>query len=228
MVRVEDIPIFAMLEKEDLKKISEDLLIKHYKKDSILFYEGERSEFLHILIQGDVKLYKTSPKGTQVQINRLSAPSLIAEFVCFEEESFPATCEFVTDGSVGLLHFKILYKYLSIPAFSMTLIRSLTKKVLLLSSLLHQETILSSEAKIAHLMIKKYSIFNRLKNNEIASMLNITPETFSRIISRFKKEQIIHFENHKLKILDQDKLYNIVETNRLKECTHCIDRHLAK
>jgi CRP/FNR family transcriptional regulator len=98
----------------------------------------------------------------------------------------------------------------------------LTGKVLLLSSLVHKETILSSEAKIADLMIKKRSVFNRLKNNEIASMLNLTPETFSRILTKFKKEHIIAIDNHQLKILNEDALYMIVETNTIKECTNCI------
>ncbi|MCB4780884.1 MAG: helix-turn-helix domain-containing protein, partial [Sulfurovum sp.] len=79
-----------------------------------------------------------------------------------------------------------------------------------------------SEAKVADLMIKKNSIFNRLKNNEIASMLNLTPETFSRILTKFKKEGIIVLEEHILKVTNEDALYKIVETNTMKECTNCI------
>ncbi|MCB4772748.1 MAG: helix-turn-helix domain-containing protein, partial [Sulfurovum sp.] len=115
-----------------------------------------------------------------------------------------------------------LYEHLNEPMFSLELIKSLTSKVMLLSSLVHKETILSSEAKVADLMIKKNSIFNRLKNNEIASMLNLTPETFSRILTKFKKEGIIVLEEHILKVTNEDALYKIVETNTMKECTNCI------
>ena len=222
MVKLEDIPIFSALEEKYINALRDHIHVKHYSKESIVFYEGDQSDYLHILMEGSVKLYKTSPKGTQIQINRFSAPSLIAEFACFERESFPATCEFVTEGAIGLLHFDRLYEYLNQPAFSLELIKSLTSKVLLLSSLVHKETILSSEAKIADLMIKKRSIFNRLKNNEIASMLNITPETFSRILTKFKKEGIIALKKHQLEILNEDALYHIVETNTMKECTNCI------
>ena len=222
MVELSDIPIFASLSSQYIKALHDEVHIKQFKKGSIVFYEGEQSEFLHILMEGSVKLYKTSPKGARIQINRLTAPSLIAEFACFERVNFPATCEFVTDGTIGLLHFDKLYEYLSQPAFSLELIKSLSGKIVLLSSLVHKETILSSEAKIADLMIKKRSIFNRLKNNEIASMLNITPETFSRILSKFKKEGIINTHKHQLEILNEDALYQIVESNTLKECTNCI------
>jgi len=222
MVQLQEIPIFSALEESYIKELQNAILVKHYKKDSIVFYEGDESEYLHILMEGSVKMYKTSPKGTQIQINRFTAPSLIAEFACFEQEIFPATCEFISDGAIGLLHFDKLYAYLNQPRFSLELIKSLTGKVMMLSALVHKETILSSEAKVADLMIKKVTIFNRLKNNEIASILNLTPETFSRILTKFKKEGIISVEDHRLRVLSKDALFHIVETNTMKDCTNCI------
>ncbi|MCB4749746.1 MAG: cyclic nucleotide-binding domain-containing protein, partial [Sulfurovum sp.] len=119
MIKLEEIPIFSALEDKYLKELQNEIYIKHFLKDSIVFYEGDKSDYLHILIEGSVKLYKTSPKGSQIQINRFAAPSLIAEFVCFEKEIFPATCEFVTDGTIGLLHFDKLYEHLNEPMFSL-------------------------------------------------------------------------------------------------------------
>ncbi len=222
MIKLEEIPMFSTLEDKYITELKNAVHIKHFSKDNIVFYEGDKSEYLHILMEGNVKLYKTSPKGSHIQINRFSAPSLIAEFACFEQEVFPATCEFVTEGVMGLLHFDKLYEYLNQPEFSLELIKSLTGKVMLLSSLVHKETILSSEAKVADLMIKKVSIFNRLKNNEIASILNLTPETFSRILTKFKKKGIIAVEKHILEVLNVDALYSIVETNTMKECNNCM------
>ncbi len=223
MFKLEEIPMFSALGQNYLKELQEQIHTKKYTKESIVFYEGDQSDYLHILLGGSVKLYKTSPKGTQIQINRFSAPGLIAEFAVFEHESFPATCEFVTDGCIGLLHFDKLYEYLNQPNFSLELIKSLTGKVSL-----HKETILSSEAKVADLMLKKVTIFNRLKNNEIASILNLTPETFSRILTKMKKEGIVKIENHKLIILKQDALFAIIENNAIKNCTNCIADFKAK
>lgn len=228
MIKIQDIPIFSALNESYLKELHQAIHVKKYAKDSIVFYEGDESEYVHILMEGDVKLYKTSPKGSQIQINRFSAPSLIAEYACFEKEAFPATCEFVTDGVIGLLHFDKLYEYLNQPEFSLELIKSLTGKVMTLSALVHKETILSSEAKVADLMIKKIAIFNRLKNNEIAAILNITPETFSRILTKFKKEDIISIDDHIVKVLNKDALYAIVDTNTMKECTNCIAHFKAE
>ncbi len=222
MLKLEEIPMFASLTPENLKELYNQTHIKQYAKDSIVFYEGDQSDYLYILLEGSVKLYKTTPKGTQIQINRLGAPDLIGEYASFENLPFPASCEFVTSGTIGLLPFEVVYKHLSDPKFSLEIIKSLTGKVSLLSALVHKETVLSSEAKVADLMLQKLAMFHRLKNNELASILNLTPETFSRILTKLKKEGIITVENQKIVILNEDALYTIVDTNTIKDCTNCI------
>jgi len=222
MVEIQDIPMFSNLDKKFHKELKDSLYIKKFTKNSIVFYEGDESDYFYILLDGTVKLYKTSPKGSQVQIRRLSAPNTIGEYACFEKAPFPATCEFISDGAMGLLHFEKVYKYLDEKDFALGLIKSLTSKVMILSSLVHKETILSSEAKVADLMIENISIFNKLKNNEIAGILNLTPETFSRIITKFKKKDIIKIDKKRVKILNLDALYMIIETNTVKNCTNCI------
>lgn len=221
MFKLEEIPMFTSLSGSHLKELQRQTIIKQFTKDSIVFYEGDESSCLHILIEGKIKLYKTTPKGTQIQINRMSAPNIIGEYACFEQYPFPASCEFLTDGVMGLLPFEIVYKNLNNPDFSLEIIKSLTGKVTLLSALVHKETILSSEAKVADLIMQKVSIFQRLKNNEIASVLNLTPETFSRILTKFKKEDIITIKNHEVTILNRDALNTIIETNTMKNCKDC-------
>jgi len=228
MVDIADIPMFSDLDKKFHKDLYDSIYIKKFNKQSIVFYEGDESNYLYILLEGTIRLYKTSPKGSEIQIKRMDAPNTIGEYACFEKEPFPVTCEFISDGAMGLLHFDKVYEYLDNKEFSLGLIKSLTSKVMMLSSLVHKETILSSEAKVADLMLERVTIFNRLKNNEIAGILNLTPETFSRIMSKFRKESIISVEKHTLTILNKEALYMIIETNTVKECTNCIDVFKAK
>ncbi len=228
MVDLSDIPMFSDLDRKFHKELKESIYLKRFTKNSIVFYEGDESDYFYILLEGSVKLYKTSTKGSQVQIKRMKAPNTIGEYACFEKIPFPVTCEFLTDGVMGLLHFDNVYKYLDNKEFSLGLIKSLTSKVVVLFSLVHKETILSSEAKVADLMLSNLSIFNRLKNNEIAGILNLTPETFSRIITKFKREYIIKIEKGRLKILNREALNIIVETNTVKKCTSCISNFKTK
>jgi CRP/FNR family transcriptional regulator len=219
MIKIEDTPLFINLDKKFHKELYENIYIRNFSKNSIVFYEGDSSDYLHILLEGKVRLYKTSPKDSMVQIHRLDAPATIESYACLEQVAFHATCEIISDGgTIGLLHFKNVKKYLKIHEFSLALLKSMTNKVMILHSLIHKETILSSEAKVADLIINETDIFNRVKNNEIASILNITPETLSRILGRLKKENIIAIKNHKVEILNIEALHIILEKNTIKAC----------
>lgn len=225
MLKIEEMPMFSHLDKKFHKQLYDNIYIRDFKKNSIVFYEGDCSDYLHILIDGQVRLYKTSPKDTMIQLHRLNAPAIIGEYACLAQVAFPATCEFISDrGTIGLLHFKNLMKYLEDPKFSLALLKSMTNKVMLLSSLVHKETILSSEAKVADLILNEIEVFNSIKNTEVASILNITPETLSRILSKLKKYEIINIKNHIVKIKNIEALHIIIEKNTLKSCINCLSK----
>ncbi len=215
MFRLKDIPLFSQLNEEQLSKLQSQMLIHRYEKDGIVFYEGDESDYLHILLEGNVRLYKTSPKGTQIHIHHFFAPQVIALFAAFEHIPFPATCEFVEEGAVGLIPLNLIFDSMKHVDFSVALVTALTKRMRLLADLLHKETIYTSEAKIADILLHNASVFERLKNNEIASILNITPETLSRILSKFKKEKIISIEEHIVTIHDTEALQRVIETNKM-------------
>ena len=228
MINIEDIPLFSKLDKSFQKNLSEHIYMRKFVKGGIVFYEGDCSDYLHILFDGQVRLYKTSPKNTMIQIHRLHAPATIGEYACLERVAFPATCEFISEsGTIGLLHFDKVMEYLKEPNFALALLKSMTNKVMILSSLVHKETILSSEAKVADLILSEIDIFNRVKNNEIASILNITPETLSRILSKLKKRKTIDIKEHRVIIRDMEALYMILEKNTLKSCTNCLSKEIT-
>ena len=217
MFELKNIPLFSKLSTKQLNKLQEQMHVHHYKKDSIVFYEGDKSEYLYILLDGSVRLYKTAPKGNQIHMHNFQAPEAIALFVAFENIPFPATCELLTNGCIGLLPLKQFHEYLNDIDFSSSLVKALSKRMKLLATLLHKETIYSTEAKIADILYTNPSIFERLKNTEIAYMLNMTPETLSRILTKFKKEEIIKIDEHIVSILKEDALLKIMETNAMQK-----------
>ncbi|SFV60354.1 transcriptional regulator, Crp/Fnr family [hydrothermal vent metagenome] len=220
MIKIEDTPLFINLDKKFHKELYENVYIRNFSKNNIVFYEGDCSDYLHILLDGQVRLYKTSPKDSMIQMHRLNAPAIIGECACLKQIAFPATCEFISErGTIGLLHFKDVKRYLKEPDFSLALLESMTDKVMILSSFVHKETILSSEAKVADLILNKIDKFNREKNNEIASILNITPETLSRILGRLKKKNIIRAKNQIIEIVNVEALHIIIEKNTIKACS---------
>lgn len=216
MYQLKDIPMFSSLQEKRIEKLQSDMIIHNYGKDSVVFYEGDSSDYLYILLEGTVRLYKTAPKGTQVHMHNFVAPEVIALFAVFEEIPFPATCEFLDEGVIGLIPMKAIREYAHDVDFSMSIIASLSKRMNLVSDLFHKEIIYSAEAKIADILYNNPSIFQRLKNSEIAAMINMTAETLSRVLSRLKKEEIISISHRVVTILNKDALKHVIESNTIR------------
>ena len=209
---LEDFYFFSFLKNEDLVRLKEISIKKYYNKDEILFFKGDKSRYLHLLIKGVVKLYTHDHKDNEVIIHNLMAPSLIAEIANYEEMPFPANCAFETRAEVLMIDYeKFKAEFLLKPDISMFFIKSLTKKIKALESFISYNISSNSNEKIAKFLLDNESILISLKQVKIAQILNITAETFSRKISKFKKDGIIQNEKGYIKILDHEELKSLIK-----------------
>lgn len=200
--------MFSKLCDDGIEKLKEISTIKKYNLKEILFYEGEEPTHLHILLSGTLKLYKTNYKGTQIFLHDFKPINLVAELANFENIPYPATAEFSSAGEVMKIDYKALEEnFFKNPEVSINIIKSLASKLKIMSEVVTNEIVLSAEAKVAKFLCEKEELFNELKNTQIASVLNITPETLSRILSKFKNDELLSIsETHKVSILDKDVL----------------------
>ena len=208
---LEQIPFFQGLNEAELKRLEDISILKKYKKGEFLFMEGEESKWLHLLIKGSLKLYKIGPK--EIFMHQFNGISFVAELANFENIKFPATAIFLTGGEVLKIDYDKFYaEFLSNPRVSLQIIKSLSQKLKIASELIHQELVLNSEAKVASFLVNHADLFNELKHIKIASILNITPETFSRILAKFKTQNLIELDaNNKIVNIATSELSEMFE-----------------
>lgn len=201
---IEKIPFFQGLNEEDLAKLEAISVVKKYKKGEFLFIEGEEPKWLIFLISGSVKLYKTTANGKEIFIHLLAPMNFVAEVVNFENIVYPASAIFTISGEVLKINYeKFAAEFLIKPEICMKFLKSMSEKIRITTNLLHQELILSSEEKVARFILDHEDLFNELKHTKISSILNMTPETFSRILNKFKTNGLVKLDE-KNQILEKD------------------------
>jgi len=210
-INQKDYAYFDFLEQKDIERLKEISFKKAYKKGEILFYKGDEPRYLHLLIFGVAKVYIHDFKDNEVVIHNLVGPSLIAEIVNYEEINFIANCSFETNAEVLLIDYKkFKEEFLLRPEISMFFIKSLTKKIKYLEKFINYNITLNSLEKIAKFLFENEKLLSSLKQVKIAQILNITPETFSRGLTKLKKDKIIENDKGIIKILDYEKLQKII------------------
>jgi CRP/FNR family transcriptional regulator len=62
---------------------------------------------------------------------------------------------------------------------------------------------MDSTARVAKFIYENGELFLKLKQNKVAALLNIAPETMSRTMRKFKEKGIVNLKDG---VMDRDKL----------------------
>lgn len=196
--------IFSGLEQPELKEISKITIIKSFEKDQIIFYETEEPKYFYFLNNGLAKVYKVDSKGNEIVLHNFAAPTMIAEMASIENFKFPATCVAMDSSDFLLIkkdEFITLLKTNQNISFSV--IKSLTRKIRTMESLLNRSLIFDATTKVAHYIDEKTDEFINKKSKDVANELNMTPETLSRVLKKLKDLEILDKDR---KLINKDKL----------------------
>jgi len=206
-MEINSIELFKILSKHELMHIAQFTKIFHKNKNDTIFLEGEKPDYLHILLDGTAKVYRVDNKGNELLLHNFKAQSLIAELANFENMCFPASCKMTTDGYVAKIRFQNFQELMQRnPLLSVDVISSLTKKMKFLDTVIQKNLLLTSQAKIANFIYENEDVFVAQKQHQVASMLFITPETLSRNLKKFKECGILENNKNKFTVIDREKL----------------------
>src|SRR5947209_16935110 len=90
-----EIALFAALSESELQELAQRAVEKHFASDEMLFWEGEECAGIFLLIQGSVKIFRTSHGGREVMLSIESAPTTVAELPLFDGGPYPASVRVV-------------------------------------------------------------------------------------------------------------------------------------
>lgn len=166
------------------------------------------AEAFYILLDGELKIYKTGNKSNEIILHYLKASSMVAEMASIEKVQFPASASAQSnDTKVAVVRSEIFLNFIEQnPEFSWQLIRSLTQKIKGLEKSINRNLVYDAMAKVCSLLLEQPSILKRSKNIEIANVLNITPETLSRTLRKLKDLEILN-ENNEVCNVEKLKMF---------------------
>ena len=202
--KLKEIYLFKDLCDNTLDRIGEFTTFLKLSKDNVLFYEGDEPKYLFLLKKGIVKLYKTSSNDKEILLKYFHSNELIAEVANFEQIPYPATAQSFTDTEVLRIDFGSLKDIIySVPNLSFLIQTSLIKKIRNLENIVSLHVVLDSKERIAKYLCDHSEEFFNTKNIIVAEILNISPETLSRMLRVFKNDGLI---DNKKKTVDKERL----------------------
>lgn len=212
--------IMQMLSDEEKEELKESMSVQHFKKNEVLYQEGEVPQMLHCLIKGKVKIYKDGISG-RTQIVRVIKPvEYFGYRAYFANQNYVTSAAAFEASTVCLIPIDLIEKWITensqMALFFIKLLAvevgnadqrtvNLTQKHIrgrLAEALLFLRDNYGLEEDGATLSIY-------LSREDLANMSNMTTSNAIRTLSAFAQEKIIAIDGKKIKIIDAESLERI-------------------
>jgi len=218
--------LFYELEPVQIDQLAQRTIFLETPRGAILFNQYDSMHGFYLLVKGLVKLGVISVQGDEKVISLIQPEQSFGEEALFIEGTFPTFASAMLDSEVLFIPknaiFDILDNNVKVVRSMLELLSARNCQLVLdIKSISLQNStqrligyLLQISMKFPHLTCVSLPA-NRLT---IASMLNITPETFSRVLLRLSNAGLIEVNGKEVVINNVAELRNFSEVNRVTIC----------
>lgn len=212
--------VWRVLDENERAVLRNNSVIQHFKRNELIYCEGETPSQMMCLLKGKVKIFKEGVGGRSQIIRMIKPIQYFGYRAYFAEEDYLTSAAAVELSTVCLIPMTIVKSMVtSNSQLSMFFIRqlsvdlgisdertvNLTQKHIrgrLAESLLFLKDSYGLEEDGATLSIY-------LAREDLANLSNMTTSNAIRTLSTFVSERIIALDGRKIKIIDEERLHKI-------------------
>ncbi|MGK0464862.1 Crp/Fnr family transcriptional regulator [Clostridium sp.] len=210
------VPIFSFLSDDELIKIIDMTGHKVYNKGEMLCSQGEKSDTLFIINEGQVKISKLTKEGKEQIVHIFTGGDFFGELSLFSsDELFNFDAYAISNVKICTLTKQNMDKIImSNPEISLNLLQVISKRLSQTENLAQNLATNDAEIRIAFMLLEfgeKYGVSTDeglqiklpINREEMANYVGVTRETISRKLSIFEDLDIISLKGNKVLLIKQ-------------------------
>lgn len=189
-------------------------LISH-RKGQILYYEGTKPLGIFCINSGVVKVYKTASNGKEQIVHLAQRGDFLGYAALLGEENYTNSAMIVEDAKICFIPKDAFLKTLMTNSeFFQRVTKELSHELGVMEEKLTDATQKSVRERLAYVLLHLASCYGVeggesqkidliLSREEIAGIVGTATESVIRLLSEFKKDDLIEFEGKKIIIKDK-------------------------
>lgn len=214
---IKKLSIFNNLCTENIDDILALSTIFNIKKNKLLFFKDEEVKNFYVILKGSIILFENSADGDQNVIQLLNKDEIIGDIFA---KNFVFNALSNEDSLIMLIPVKLIRELINNnQTFCLNLLKETSLENRKILNLLSKIKVIDAKHRVAQFILSIASEGeNKLKKAKfefgksiIASYLNIKPETFSRILQKFKKDGEICMDKNLLTLTKEDSLFKYLK-----------------
>jgi CRP/FNR family transcriptional regulator len=205
-----EIALFGALSEIELQGLAQRALEKKFAADDVLFWEGEPCVGIFLIIEGSVKIFRTSPSGREVMLSIETAPATVAELPLFDGGTYPASVR-VVEPVVALFINKNDFRQFcrQNPDVALKVLAVVGRRLRHLVGLVESMTFGSVTQRLARMLLEASKAAGSdtfdlpATHQELASRLGTVREVVSRNLGRFRAQGLISIRDRQVEIVNR-------------------------
>jgi CRP/FNR family cyclic AMP-dependent transcriptional regulator len=211
------VPIFSELPDSTIDTISEAGSRRYYKRETVVLLEEDAGSALFIIVEGKVKVSRTSTDGREVILSILADSDFFGEMAILDGQARSATVTAIEDTELFIIQRAQFLDLLQThPEIAIALLQELTRRLRQADIKIKALSLKDAEGKVATVILQLADDLGKIKSGiveiekmplqqDLANMAGTSRETISRTLHAFAKKELIEMDGTKLKILDYIK-----------------------
>lgn len=202
--------LFGTLSEKERTKLLSVSVQKEFERGDVIAQEGDRSSYVFIVTNGQVKGTKFTSDGREIILEVLGHCDMIGQVAAIANEPYYYTAIALTKSTVNIIKKEDFMELIrSNPGITNKTFIALGKRLRAAQIKIEEFVNDKVEQRIAKLLITLSARMGSeipFTRQEIAGMVGTTIETTIRVTSRFKEAKVIRTTRGKIIITDKKKL----------------------
>ena len=211
---IASIPYFTGLDQAELESVRQHIFEKKAVRGEILVFEGEPADTLFFVVNGMVKVFKTSADGKEQILQIIRPGDSFNDVPVFAGDVSLASAEAMSDVSLYAISKTdfagIIRENLKL---SLNVIQILSERVQRLVSLVEDLSFRNVTGRVAKVLLEYAGNGSdekpRLTQQEMAAMIGTAREMVGRSLKTLEEEGTIRMERNRVIITDQATLREV-------------------
>ena len=210
------IAFFRALSDEDLENVVRHTRELQLARGQVLFNRGDPAQGFHFVIEGQIKLAISSPNGNEKVVEVIHPMQTFGEAVMLLERPYPVFAQAVLDTRLLHVGQGIVSELIDHdPMFARKLLAGMAMRLHGLIQDVETYSLQSGMQRVIGYLLQSSGEENAAvpiefdlptSKQTIASRLNLTPETLSRVFADLSQAGLIHVHGKHVKLLDPKRL----------------------
>lgn len=193
---LQNLAFFSKLPSADMNAFLEAASIRNHAKGSGLFHQGDSAAAFYVIINGWVKLFRTTPEGEEALVGIFTRGDVLGEAALFSDSVYPVSAQAAEDARILAIPGMVLKsRAQKNPDITTRMLASLTREMQNVRRQNEQMAIMSTSQRVAclllqlssHMVGKGGTMTFPYDKALAAARLGMTPETFSRSLAQLKR-----------------------------------------